>query len=293
MLDTRFLRLGALAAAAFIIIIFGNIVIVAQTIEGTWTARLDKQKEGKVHLSFSRSNGKSGKNTFGSDFQLNEINGLTAADITTDRKDFSFSIKREAGVIECFGSFTDQKGSGTYRFTADSRFADSVRNAGFETDVDDLFAATVLDITAATVRDVASFGFSSKDFDDVVKAKIFKITSDYAVQMRSAGFDDLEMEDLVKGKIFKIDPAFVNAVRAQGFNERSMEAMVKLSIFKVTPEFIDEVRSEGLTNLSIEELVKLRIFKIDGAYIRKARAENVTLTVENLVNRKIGVWGKH
>jgi hypothetical protein len=57
-----------------------------------------------------------------------------------------------------------------------------------------------------------------------------------------------------------------------------------------SPEFLNEVQSEGLRNLSAEDIVKLRIFKIDGEFIRQARAENVPIEVENLVQKKIGVW---
>ncbi len=52
------------------------------------------------------------------------------------------------------------------------------------------------------------------------------------------------------------------------------------------------MQTEGLTNLSVEQATKLRIFKIDVEFIRLARNENVPITVEKLVERKIGVYKK-
>ncbi len=101
------------------------------------------------------------------------------------------------------------------------------------------------------------------------------------------------MEDLVKARIFKVDAAFVREAREMGFKDAlDMETLTKLRIFKVTPDFIREILAEGLTNLSVEDVVKLRIFKVDGEFIRRARAENVPINVENLVQKRMGVWGK-
>jgi hypothetical protein len=64
---------------------------------------------------------------------------------------------------------------------------------------------------------------------------------------------------------------------------------VKFRIFKVTPEFLNEIKAEGITNLSSEDIVKFRIFKIDPQFIREARAADPNVTVEQLVEMKIGV----
>lgn len=277
--------------AAFIIIVIGNIVIVAQT-TGTWRANSDRGKDGEIHISFSRETERNGKNSFGSSFKFEEFQGLTKSDTLASNTKVSFRLNREAGIIECEGSFSNGNGSGTFRFTANQSFASSMENLGFKLNQEKLFAATTLDITSAFARDVASMGFKDTDFEDVIKAKIFKVTPGYAAEMRSIGFPDLDMEGLVKARIFKIDADYARRVREMGFSDLSMEKMVKLSIFKVTPEFISELQGEGLVNLSIEDLVKLRIFKVDAEFIRKARSENVRIDVESLVNRRIGVWGK-
>jgi hypothetical protein len=277
--------------AAFIIIVIGNIVIIAQT-TGTWKATTDSGKDGEIHVSFSRDSERHGKNSFGSNFDFRDFEGLNERETLGSNTKVNFRLKREAGIIACEGSFTDGKGSGTFRFTPNQSFVSSMETLGFKLDQDKLFSAAALDVTTSFARDIQSLGFKNLDIEDVFKAKIFNVTPAYAAEMNSIGFPNLDMEDLVKARIFKIDADYARRVRDMGFSDLSMENMVKLSIFKVTPEFISELRGEGLVNLSIEDVVKLRIFKVDAEFIKKARSENVAIDVESLVSRRIGVWGK-
>ena len=110
--------------------------------------------------------------------------------------------------------------------------------------------------------------------------------------MAATGFPNLTMEDLVKARIFKIDAQFVRNIKDMGFGADNFEHLVKYSIFKVTPEYLSELKNEGLSGLTAEEVVKLRIFKVDAAFVRAARADDPNISVEKIVQKKIGVWDK-
>lgn len=298
---------------AFIIITIGSIVIVAQdnVITGTWKAndndwslkRKDKNKDDdfdadfiekskdKVQLNFRYDREKGRENNFGSGFDYSELKGLSKAQVeSASATNVNFSINREAGNIEMTGTFQNGKGAGTYRFTPNRSFASAMQTRGFTFTNEKLFTATALDLTTAFVDDLLTANFKGLDTDDLFKAKIFKITPQFMSEMAAIGFPNLDMEDLVKARIFKIDAAYARQIADMGFKNDSLEGLVKFRIFKVTPEFLNEIQSEGLRNLSSEDIVKLRIFKIDGEFIRQARAENVPVEVEDLVQKKIGVW---
>ena len=275
-------------AFSLIVIVIGSYVIVAQSgTTGDWRATYRPEKENKVQLTFSRQTAKGGNNSHGSGFELNDLQGLSAADMTASDAPVKFSLVREAGTIEAEGRFQNGKGAGTFRFTPNQSFIRAMQSRGFSFKEDQLFAATTLNLTTSFVDDLKSAGFANLQVDDLFKAVIFKITPQFMSEMASSGFPNLDMEDLVKARIFKIDADYVRQVRAMGFANEGMESMVKLRIFKVTPEFLREVQAEGLTNLSVEDATKLRIFKIDGEFIRQARAENVPLNVEELVRKRI------
>ena len=290
-------------AFALAIIVIGNYVIVAQTtLTGDWKARLDSDKPNKIYLSFERRTENGGRNQNGSNYDFKDLQNLSIEQARGSGA-VKFSLVREAGTIECEGSFSNGKGAGTFLFTSNPQFIQAMKTRGFDFEADSsrrkhhdleerLFAATTLNVTTALADDLLSADFGKLDTEDLFKAAIFKIDSQFMREMKASGFPNLGMEDLVKARIFKIDAAFVKEVVAMGFDKEEFESLVKMRIFKVTPEFIAEARSEGLTNLDIEDLVKMRIFKIDAAFIREAKAAGVPLNVEKLVEKRIGVWSK-
>lgn len=288
------------AFTALIIIVFGSYVIAAQTeISGTWTARESQKSPGKLQIGFERTQGVRGQNHHSSSFDLEDLRGISRSQIVNGR--VAFSIVREAGTIECTGDFVDGRGSGTYRFIPNYGFADGLRARGFDVDSqgrgsqsieERLFAAAALDVKMALADDLVSANFGKLTMGDLFKATIFKIDGRFMAEMKATGFPNLSMEDLVKARIFKIDAEFVRMVKDMGFGADNFENLVKYSIFKVTPEFLSELRNEGLTDLRPEDVVKLRIFKIDAAFVRQARSEDPNATVQDIVNKKLGVWVK-
>ncbi len=291
-------------AFVFVVIVIGNYVIVAQTVLiGDWKAEVRSEKNpDKIQLSFERRSEK-GRNQHGSSFNYADLQGLSREQALSGGA-VKFSLVREAGSIECEGSFSGGKGAGTFRFTSNPQFVAAMKTRGFDFAADSsrgknqdleerrLFAATTLNVTTALADDLLSADFGKLETEDLFKAAIFKVDSQFMREMKASGFPNLGMEELVKARIFKIDADFVREVVALGFTKEPFESLVKMRIFKVTPEFVAEARNEGLTNLDVEDLVKMKIFKIDSAFIRQAKADGVPLEVEKLVQKRIGVWSK-
>jgi len=287
---------------ALIVLVFGSYVIVAQTnVTGDWKANVDTKNADKIYLSFERRSEKGGKNQMGSTYNYSDLQGLSR-ELAAGSGAVKFSLVREAGTIDCEGSFQNGKGSGTFRFTANPSFVSAMKSRGFDFEKpskinkhgDDndpenrLFAATTLNVTTALADDLLSANLGKLDTDDLFKAAIFKVDSKFMQEMKASGFPNLDIEDLVKARIFKVDANYVREVREMGFKDADMESLTKLRIFKVTPEFIKEVQAEGLANLSVGQLVQLRIFKVDGEFIRQAKTNgSQNLTVENLVQMRI------
>jgi hypothetical protein len=284
---------------AFIVSAAGSHLNAQTVLTGNWTGSLSNEKS-RIHLNFERRPEKAGgKHSMGHTYDFADLQGLTREQASSGGT-VTFRLVREAGTIECEGSFQNGKGAGTFRFTGNQAFVSAMKSRGFDFENDSsskdehvsenrLFTATGLNITTALADDLASAGFGKLDVDDLFKAAIFKIDSTFMREMKATGFPNLGMEELVKARIFKIDAKFVSEVTQMGFHKEPFESLVKMRIFKISPAFIAEVRNEGLNNVSIEDMVKLSIFKIDGDYIRKAKAEGVPLEVERLVRSRLGV----
>jgi len=282
---------------ALVVFVIGSYVIVAQSVvTGDWTASTKDEKPDKIQLSFEMRTERGGRNQHGSSFAYSDLQGLTREQAQNGK--VSFSLAREAGTIECEGTFVNGKGSGTFRFSPNYGFADAMRSRGFDfskskhgpSDLEHkLFTATTLNVTTAFADDLKSANFGPLDVDDLFKAVIFKVTPQFAAEMKATGFPNLGMEELVKARIFKVDAEYVRQVNDMGFANLDFEGLIKFRIFKVEPEFLTALKAEGLTNLSSEDVVKFRIFKIDPQFIREARASEPNITVEELVQMKIGV----
>ncbi|HYG81227.1 MAG TPA: hypothetical protein VD861_12605 [Pyrinomonadaceae bacterium] len=261
----------------------------ADAFSGTWTAEVKKEKaDDRIQFSFTRrSDG--GHSNHGNEYALADFQGLTREQVrAAANKPVNFRLVREAGTLECEGSFRDGRGSGTWRLVPSQAFRSAMSSRGYDLTDEQMFTATMIDVRTSFVDDLKTMGFDRLDFDDVVKATIFKVTPEFVAELRSLGFENLGLEELVKARIFKVDAAFAREVREMGFDEKSMEQLVKLRIFKVTPAFLKEIKDEGLKLDSIEDAVKLRIFKVDADFIRRARASGHTdLDVEQLVKLRI------
>jgi hypothetical protein len=289
-----------LASLAFMALFAFATAFAQDSFSGNWNASTAREAD-KINLNFERQN-KSHRNQMGQTYEFADLQGLTRQQAMSSGP-VKFSLVREAGRIDCEGSFANGKGSGTFQFTGNQAFVSAMKSRGFDflenengnagSDFEDrLFAATTLNVTTVLADDLLSSGFNNLRTEDLFKAAIFKIDSKFMREMKATGFPNLGMEDLVKARIFKIDADFVTQVTQMGFASESLEELVKLRIFKVTPAFLAEMRNEGLTGLSVEDVVKLRIFNIDSEFIRQAKADGVPLEVERLVQRRLRVASK-
>jgi hypothetical protein len=280
--------LKATAGLAFVVIVFGNYVIIAQSgISGEWKSRTSEKNPDQINISFDRSTEKGRNNFTGMTFKIGEEPGL--AGLTTQNGPVRFSLVREAGSVEGEGTITNGKGTGTYRFVPSAQYRSAMQSRGFEFDDEKQFGAAILDVKVGLADELLSANFGQLKTEDLFKAKIFNIDANFMREMAATGFPNLGMQELVKARIFKIDAEFVRSIKDMGFGVENFENLVKYSIFKVTPEYLNSLRTEGLIDLSPEQIVKLRIFKIDAAFVREARTADPNVTVEQLVQKKIGV----
>jgi hypothetical protein len=247
---------------------------------------VEKNEKGDFQISFSRQT-KGNYFLQSSNFNFSDFRGLTKEQTVGSNVSVNFSLAREAGTIQCVGTFNNGKGSGTFSFSADRNFADAMQNRGFTFTDENLFSAAFLGLTVAFVDDIKSAGFKKLETEDLFKGKIFNVDSSFIKEMATSGFANLEMEELVKAKIFKINGKFIREAAEMGFKENALEDLVKLRIFKITPKYLGEMKSVGLGNLSAEEATKLRIFKVTPAFVGEINSEGLTdLSVEEVVKLK-------
>lgn len=279
---------------ALILFVFGSYIVAAQQpISGEWKADHKENQPNKIQISFDvkyEKNGRTNRNQNSSTYDFNDLSGLSLQQ--TQGGNVSFSIKREAGSIDCEGRFDNGRGSGKFTFNPDPSYVQGMISRGFNFKDEELLTAAHLGLSLSYTDSLLSADFGKLETQDLFKAHIFKVTPEFLTEMRATGFPELGMEEVVKAKIFKIDPEYVRNIKDAGFGVENFENLVKYKIFKVTPEYLNELRNEGLTSLSTEDVVQFRIFRIEAKDIRQARAEDPDITAEKIVKKRISGWGK-
>jgi hypothetical protein len=294
-----------LLVLSFLVIASGSGVSHAQTtLTGEWTGAFDPSGRDQLYISFQRQPEKGAKKqpvtTY--TYDLADWKGLSREQARGSGP-ANFSLTREAGTVECEGSFQNGQGSGTFRFTANQNFIAAMRSRGIDFEKrspsgdersvqDRLFAATILNVTTALADGLRASGLGDLDEGDLFRAVMFKVDTKFIREMEAGGYPNLGIEGLVKARIFGVDQDFIRQAAQMGFEKVTFEELVQMRMFRVTPEFVEEVRQAGLAKPSVEELAKLRQFMIDGDFIRQASASGTPLEVDKLVQRRIDAWAK-
>ena len=115
-----FFALALITSVALIVWIAGAKAGAQTTTSGHWTASVSKDSS-KINVNFERRSDKGGKHQSGQTYEFSDFQGLSREQALSDGP-VSFSLVREAGRIDCEGTFQNGKGSGTFRFTANAAF---------------------------------------------------------------------------------------------------------------------------------------------------------------------------
>src|SRR5258705_92314 len=105
---------------------------------GDWTASLGKDDSGRINLNFERRTEKGHRNQMGQTYDFADLQGLSREQVVGGGA-VRFSLVREAGRIDCEGSFQYGKCYGTFNFTANQRFALAMKSREFDL-VEDCFS---------------------------------------------------------------------------------------------------------------------------------------------------------
>jgi hypothetical protein len=246
-------------------------------IEGAWTGKMLERKPGHLNLNLMR--GSSGNNMIGTTYRLEELSGLSSAQVhATSATPVRFELRAEAGALTLDGTFRDGKGAGHYSFAPNTGFFNAVRALGVDTELRDnhrgrrenseeerLFVYALHDVSTAYIRSMQAEGFR-EPLEKYLEMRIFDITPEYVREMRSLGLGELDSSDLIGSKIHGVTPAYVRRARAAGWNV-PLDKLQASAIHGATPEYAEELAKSGYANLSLDDLIAFRIHGVTPTFI--------------------------
>lgn len=241
---------------------------------GQWTAELDRNKPGEIHLTYHRRSEMSGFGMWGKGFPLGELQGLTAEAALSPKANVNFNVVRQAGTFACEGYFREGKGAGFWTFTPSQSFISAMRDRGYgNLTEEDLLRAATHNLTTNLIEDLKSLGYDRLEFKQLLRASSHTITPEFIREMQSAGYSGLTMEELIRARNHDINSQYIREVRAMGFDKQPLEKLIRLRNHDITQDFINRMRTAGFDNLSIEQLIRLKNHSITPEFVNGVKAE--------------------
>ncbi|OCB73503.1 peptidase M56, BlaR1 [Flavobacterium piscis] len=232
--------------------------------EGNWFATI---KGNEVELQL-----KSGeKDNSSSTFQLSEFN-----DLQRDKQG-TFTLTREAGTMTFTGKFEGDKGTGTYKFTADKNYQAAMLKEGIKITDDDLMVFFMVNIKQSYVQMVKQKGYTNPDKDQLIPLVALDVNEAYIASIKQA-IPDIDLDNLVPFKSLGIDKAYIEEIRKSGYKDLTPGNIIALKSQGVDGKFIADVRSAAKASNNSEDdsnsdddVLAFKALNIDKAYINSLK----------------------
>jgi hypothetical protein len=191
----------------------------------------------------------------------------------TSMNEGSFSITREAGVIEFTGQYDGSRGSGNFRFSRNKDFA-SFLNSNEVTlsddrkmDIDYYFLKLFLgDVTKAYVSELKKEGYNPS-LHQLGKMGVLGVDLNYMHGINGTYLKRLDLDMLIKFAVHDIDPDYIHGLEALGYGSMDPNMIKKFAIHSISLKYIEGINKAGYSGLDPNMLKKFAIHSISVEYI--------------------------
>lgn len=199
--------------------------------EGYWFATI---KGDQVNIQFRREEDQNNSYN-GSSFKLSDFPNLPKG------SSGSFTLTREAGMMEFIGKFEGNQGMGKYKFVPNKDYGSSMNKELNESLSD---------------RDLMVFFF-------------IDIKASYVKMLKEEGYKDLDKDQIIPLAALQIDLAFIRSLKESGLKGLTLDQMIPLKSLNIDKKYIQEIRNAGYQDISSDQLIAFKSQGIDGDYIKK------------------------
>ena len=260
---------------------------------GEWILEM-KPGTDFVYFSIHRRSERGGTHSSSSDIRADSLKGLSAAQASGSGSAVSFQVVREAGTLNCEGWFKEGKGSGSFTFAPNQRFAAEMRSLGYEQLSDEkLFSMAVHDIGLTFIRELNALGYDHLTIDNLFAMRIHGAGPQFIKAMKDEGYDRVPVDNLVAMRIHGVKPEFIGELKSLGYQHPPIDQLVAMRIHGVSKEFVKEIKVLGFDRVSTDQLVAMRIHGVSSAFIQKMKTRGFNdASIDQLIELKIHGFDK-
>jgi len=283
---------------------------VQESSSGTWEIR-STDKEGVVHLRLTERNSSTGSN-----IPVDQLDGLTVAQLTGPGGPVQFKIRRDAGTLTFEGVARNRTAAGTFAFSPDPSFPAELAKRGFaqptareqyqmarhdvgfafidelskqgyaKPPTAELVRAGQHGVTATYLREMGTLGYRLGTLDPLITLRDHGVTPDYVRELAELGYKQLSADSVRTARDHGVTPEYVRGMRDGGYTSLTMDELVTARDHGATPEYVRELAESGYRNLPLPQLVAVRDHGVSGDYARQMRQLGFAVPVDELVRAR-------
>jgi beta-lactamase regulating signal transducer with metallopeptidase domain len=281
-----------------------------ENLPGTWEIR-PTVIEGVVHLRLTELNSSNGSHV-----PVDQLEGLTAAQLAGSGGPVQFRIRRDAGTFTFEGVLRNRVAAGTFSFSPNPSFPAELAKRGFaqptareqyqmarhdigfafideltkqgyaKPPTADLVRAGQHGVNVTYLREMAALGYRLGSLDPLVTLRDHGVTADYVRGLADLGYKQLPADDLRKARDHGVTPEYVRGMRDSGYASLTMAELVNARDHGVTPEYVRELGEAGHRKLPLQQLIRVRDHGVGGEYARDMRQLGFAVPIDELVRAR-------
>ncbi len=281
-----------------------------ENLPGTWELR-PTEKEGVVHLRLAELNSSNGSNV-----SLDQLEGLSAAQLAGPGGPVQFRIRRDAGTFTFEGVLRNRVAAGTFSFSPNPAFPAELAKRGFaqptareqhqmarhdigfayidelskqgyaKPPTAELVRAGQHGVNLTYLREMGALGYRLASLEPLITLRDHGVTPDYVRGLAELGYKQLAADDLRKARDHGITPEYVRGMRDSGYASLKMEELVNARDHGVTPEYVRELGEAGHRKLPLQQLIRVRDHGVGGEYARDMRQLGFAVPIDELVRAR-------
>jgi beta-lactamase regulating signal transducer with metallopeptidase domain len=246
---------------------------------GTWELR-PTGKDGIVHLRLAELNSSNGSNV-----PVDQLEGLTAAQLAGPGGPVQFRIRRDAGTFTFEGVLRNGVGAGTFSFAPDPAFPAGLAKRGFaEPGAREQYQMARHDIGFAYVDELNKLGYAKPATAELVRAGQHGVTLTYLREMGALGYRLGSLDPLITLRDHGVTPTYVRGLAELGYKQIPADDLRNARDHGITPDYVRGMRDGGYASLPLADLIKARDHGVTPEYVRGlGEAGHRTLPLEQVI----------
>ncbi|MPZ20398.1 MAG: hypothetical protein GEV06_21155 [Luteitalea sp.] len=280
------------------------------TLPGTWEIR-QTDTTGTVHLRLVEGNSSSSSN-----ISIEQLEGLTAAQLADADGSVQFRLRRDAGTFTFEGILRRGVGAGTFSFMPDPSFPAELAKRGFarpdareqyqmarhdvgyafldelntqgyaKPETAELVRAGQHGVDVTYVKDLGALGYRLGSLAPLIELRDHGVTPTFIRGLADQGYEGLSADDLRQARDHGVTPEYVRAMRDAGYGSETMDELINARDHGVSAEFVRELADAGHRKLPLDQLIGVRDHGVSPEFVREMRQLGYALPTTELIRAR-------